>query len=514
MFTAKHLFVLLVFLQALLFVPAIHAQPSDTTFTGVSGNLHERLSKMNLGKFNQGKMLLQFYEEDQLAWFSSFADTNRRNSLTSLISNADLYALNPASYHLSFLSNKKDLKNSVDSITAEFLYTDAALSFMHDLAYGGDYNFVQYNAIKYHPNNLDLIAKLRTALNSKNFIANVTRVEPSGDKYNCLKQEYLRMLTLYKKPDFKDVLITSKDIKPSNVNLVIKLRQLGYLADNDTTSLGLQAAYKKFQQQYSLLVQPKINEFSLQLLNEPLAHKLEELTWNIRWYRWMNLMKNKRFIAINIPENRLAFFNNGEVKLDSKMVVGKTSTPTPTLISEIKNVIYYPYWNVPNSIATKEILPILKRRPGYLQTLKLDVLVNEKLVNGSAINWRSYSRSYFPFQLRQRPGCHNSLGRLKFHFENPYHVYIHDTNVKLAFLSKKRFLSHGCMRIEKPFELAVLLGVPSEKIDMSECLDDKKPEVIPLPKPVPVFVIYATIDVVEGQLQWFEDAYHKIRKLK
>src|SRR4051812_40269375 len=122
--------------------------------------------------------------------------------------------------------------------------------------------------------------------------------------------------------------------------------------------------------------------------------------------------------------------------------------------------------------------------------------------------------SYFPFLLRQKPGCDNSLGRLKFDFDNPYHVYIHDTNVKFAFLAKKRFLSHGCMRVEKPYELAVALGIPPEKIDMADCLENKKPEIIPLPNPVPVFVIYATINVVNGQLQWHEDAYHKIRKLK
>jgi murein L,D-transpeptidase YcbB/YkuD len=224
-------------------------------------------------------------------------------------------------------------------------------------------------------------------------------------------------------------------------------------------------------------------------------------------------MKDKQFVAINIPANRLAFFDSSQVKLESKMVVGKTSTPTPTLISEIKNVIYYPYWNIPFSIATKEILPILKKRPGYLQVLKLEVLKNGTVINSGGINWRSYSSSYFPFQLRQTPGCHNSLGRLKFEFDNPFHVYIHDTNVKLAFLSNKRFLSHGCMRVEKPLELAVALGVPPEKIDMTDCIENKKPEIIPLPKPVPVFVIYATINVVNGELQWFEDAYHKIRNL-
>jgi murein L,D-transpeptidase YcbB/YkuD len=472
------------------------------------------VGKIDINNLRQGKLVQQFYSENKVVWHSTISDSIKRNKLANLITNADWYALNPDCYHEKFLTARKVLKNIEDTVNAELIYTDAALSFMHDLAYGGDYNFVQYNAIKYHPDNLDLISALRTALTSIDLIENITKVEPSNDKYNALKQEYVRMLGMYKEQDLKDVTVTSKQVVASNLNLVIKLRQLGYLANTDTTDQNLKAAFKKFQQQYSLLVQPSMTESSLAILNETISHKLEALIWNLAWYRWLNLMKDKQFIAINIPANHLTFFDKSSVKLESRMVVGKTSTPTPTLISEIKNVIYYPYWNIPRSIATKEILPILKRAPGYLQELKLEVLLNGNVINGSGINWHSYSVSNFPFQLRQKPGCQNALGRLKFDFDNPYHVYIHDTNVKFAFLAKKRFLSHGCMRIEKPFELAVALGVPPEKIDMTDCLENKKPEIIALPKAVPVFVIYATIYVQNGQLQWYEDAYHKIRKLK
>lgn len=514
MLTARNLMIWLIVITAVLPWGNMVAQVRASNYISYNPASTDLISKIDISTLRQGKLVQQFYRENKLVWHTSNSDSAKRNNLANLITNADWYALNPDCYHQKFLTGRIILKNIEDTVNAELIYTDAALSFMHDLAYGGDYNFVQYNAIKYHPDNLDLISALRTALSSKNFVEDITKVEPSNDKYNPVKQEYVRMLGTYKDKGFKDVTVTGKQLTASNLNLAIKLRQLGYLANSDTTEQGLKAAFKKFQQQYSLLVQPSINEFSLAILNETIAHKLEHLTWNLAWYRWLNLMKDKQFVAINIPANNLTFFDKGSVKLESRMVVGKTSTPTPTLISEIKNVIYYPYWNIPYSIATKEILPILKRKPGYLQILKLEVLLNNNVINGSGINWHSYSSSNFPFQLRQKPGCHNALGRLKFDFENPYHVYIHDTNVKLAFFSKKRFLSHGCMRVEKPFELAVALGVPPEKIDMTECLENKKPEIIALPKPVPVFVIYATLDVQDGQLQWYEDAYHKIRKLK
>lgn len=253
-----------------------------------------------------------------------------------------------------------------------------------------------------------------------------------------------------------------------------------------------------------------IDPATLKVLNEPLKEKLDELKWNIRWYRWFNCMQNKSYVVVNIPANRLSYFEDGNEKLISKMVVGKISTPSPTLTSMIKQVIYYPYWNIPFDIAVREMLPALKRNPAYLDKLRIEVLVGGRALASSAeVNWQPYSGAHFPFALRQKPGCRNALGRLKFDFENPFSVYLHDTDAKNRFLAGRRFFSHGCMRVEKPYELALALGVPAEKIKMDSCLTDMKPQMIPLLKPVPVFVIYATIDVEDGEIRWFEDAYHK-----
>jgi L,D-transpeptidase YcbB len=461
---------------------------------------------------HQYKMLYAFYTQNSFSvkWFANVSDSINRNSLQYLLAHADIFALRPEDFHFAFISLKQNYKTTEDTFASEVMYTDAALSFMHDLAYGGDYQFVKYNGLKYHPDHLDLISTLNEAFNKPNFKSYLTFVEPRGDKFNCLKEEYLRLLMLLKSKDFDEIYVSNKEIKTSNINLVNKLRQLGYLDHSDTTEEGLKAGLEKLQRQNNLLVQNSINIYCLEVLNETIAHKLEELIWNIKWYRWLNGMKDKSFVVVNIPSNRLIYYENGTAKLESKMVVGKISTPTPTLTSEIKNVIYYPYWNVPHSITVNEMLPILKTFPGYLQKLKLQVLQNGRVV--SAVNWHAYSPSNFPFQLRQTPGCHNALGLLKFEFENPFHVYLHDTNAKFAFMANKRFFSHGCMRIEKPFELAVALGVDPKRIDMTKCLENKKPEVIQLPKAVPVFVTYATVDVIDGKLKWNEDAYNRIKK--
>jgi L,D-transpeptidase YcbB len=379
---------------------------------------------------------------------------------------------------------------------------------MHNLAFGGDAGFVKFNGINYHPDNIDLPAILADAFSKDNLKSNLTTVEPTSEEFTLLKKEYLRLLMISRENKFNEITVTSKDIKYTNNSLVNKLRQLAYLADEDTTQKAIQDALQSLQRHHKLLPQNVINSSCLEALNEPIAHKLEEMIWNIKWYRWLNGMKDKSHIVVNIPSNTLTYFEDGKNKVESRIVVGKLSTPTPTLTSEIKNVIYYPYWNVPHSIAVNEILPIVKRNPGYLKRSRIEALSNGNVVTG--INWHSYSASNFPFQLRQKTGCNNALGLLKFDFENPFHVYLHDTNVKIAFSANKRFFSHGCMRVEKPYELAVALGVPAKRINMKDCLQNKRPETIPLPQAIPVFVTYATIDVVDGQIYWYEDAYRRI----
>jgi murein L,D-transpeptidase YcbB/YkuD len=159
------------------------------------------------------------------------------------------------------------------------------------------------------------------------------------------------------------------------------------------------------------------------------------------------------------------------------------------------------------------MLPELKKNPYYLNGLKIEVLQNGKVVpQPEKIDWQSYSANNFPFELRQKPGCHNSLGLLKFDFPNPFSTYLHDTNNKTAFLAGRRFFSHGCFRVEEPGELAVALGIPADKINMDTCLTGKKPQIFELVNPVPVFIIYATVDVVNGELRWFEDAYKIVGK--
>jgi L,D-transpeptidase YcbB len=201
------------------------------------------------------------------------------------------------------------------------------------------------------------------------------------------------------------------------------------------------------------------------------------------------------------------------VLLEMKMVVGKKSTPTYTLTSTVNEVILYPYWHVPYSIAVKELLPVIKRNPGFINAGNYQVLNNRgQIMDSYAINWKALGSGNFPYLLRQSTGCDNALGLLKLNFYNPFGAYLHDTNSKNLFKMQKRFFSHGCMRMEKPMELGRLIlknnHIAIDTLEQKGCLRNHAPVIVHADEHMPVIIWYnpAGIDV-SGRLIFFEDVY-------
>lgn len=237
--------------------------------------------------------------------------------------------------------------------------------------------------------------------------------------------------------------------------------------------------------------------------------KIKSLKLSLAYYRWVQHFDFEKKILVNIPSATLITFEHNKETLNMKVVVGKPSTRTPRFAAYCNQVILYPYWHVPRSIAVNEILPKCKKNAATPGKMNLQVLNSKgQVVNPSKINWASYSSKNFPYTFRQTTGCGNALGVIKFNITNPFSVYLHDTNFKDAFQNKRRFLSHGCIRLEKPIELANF--ILTEKIDeafLTSCIRDQKPVVKTL-SPVTVFVVYmpATPDS-SGTVIYHDDVY-------
>jgi murein L,D-transpeptidase YcbB/YkuD len=186
---------------------------------------------------------------------------------------------------------------------------------------------------------------------------------------------------------------------------------------------------------------------------------------------------------------------------------------------EMKYIAFSPYWNITPSITANEILPAVKKNPGYLAKHNMEVVGGGKVINPGSIDWSKYSGRNFPYMIRQKPGPNNSLGRVKFLFPNNYNIYLHDTPAKSLFNEPKRAFSHGCIRVGEPKRLAeYLLRNDSDWTPdkIAKAMNSDKETMVKLKEPCPVFIAYFTAWVDrQGKLNFRDDIYgHDARLAK
>ncbi|MCF3107665.1 L,D-transpeptidase family protein [Niabella sp. CC-SYL272] len=239
--------------------------------------------------------------------------------------------------------------------------------------------------------------------------------------------------------------------------------------------------------------------------------KVASLAISLNNFRWFLHFRFQHFMVVNIAAASLCYFEQDSVKLTMRIVAGKPSTMTPRFVTYCNEVILYPYWNVPRSIAVNEILPFCRKNLVVLEVLRMQVIDSKgAVVDPKRLDWKRFTAKNFPYRFRQSTGCDNALGVIKFNLTSPYSVYLHDTNLKSAFKEAKRYLSHGCIRIEKPLELAN--EILDDKLDerfLNASIKGQQPVTKKVGKPVPVFVLYMTADdAANGTVNYFEDIYN------
>jgi murein L,D-transpeptidase YcbB/YkuD len=216
--------------------------------------------------------------------------------------------------------------------------------------------------------------------------------------------------------------------------------------------------------------------------------------------------------------------DDNEVKISSKVISGKPKTRTPLLTSAISSIITYPQWVPPPSIIQKEILPAVKKNPGYLAKKGFSLLDKDgNEVDPYTVDWSKYSKG-MPYKVVQGSGDANALGIIKFVFDNKYSVYLHDTNQRYLFSNAMRSLSHGCVRVQEWDKLAwYILGSDSSlaggrntvRIDsVKSWLRSKQKKTVSLRNKVPVFIRYITCEGVKGNVVFYDDVYGEDKFLR
>lgn len=275
---------------------------------------------------------------------------------------------------------------------------------------------------------------------------------------------------------------------------------------------ALVSAIKDFQTQHGLQADGVIGKQTLYWLNQSPYARAQLLAKNTLRQQIFTRTLPASYLMINIPAFELQFVEAGKVTLNSKVIVGKASRPTPLLSSHISSVVLNPQWRVPRTIVRRDILPHIRQDGHYLQDRGFDVYdYDGTRVEHSPQEWQELASSHFPYRLVQRPGAKNALGQYKFHFDNSFSVYLHGTSEPSLFKKTDRALSSGCIRVEKVEELARWFQthlVKDTRLWDKLALNTTQSQWFALSDTMPVYTVYWTAWLDDaGQIQYRNDIY-------
>ncbi|RMF38002.1 MAG: murein L,D-transpeptidase [Alphaproteobacteria bacterium] len=283
--------------------------------------------------------------------------------------------------------------------------------------------------------------------------------------------------------------------------------------DAEVYDATLEAAVKEFQTRSRLKPDGVVGPATLAALNASAADRYGQILVNLERIRWLHRDPEERHIFVNQADFSMEFMDRGRLVLDSRVIVGKRGHETPEFIDEMDHMIVNPSWHVPVSIATKEILPRLKKDPSYLARHNMQIVPRGRhpVPDGVTTDYSQYSVGNFPFSIRQRPSARNALGRVKFMFPNQFSVYLHDTPTKRLFERDVRAFSHGCVRVQRPFDLAYALlqgQVDDPEATFKAWLRSGRERRVDLKRTVKVYLTYRTVFVDRnGDIQYRADIY-------
>lgn len=275
-------------------------------------------------------------------------------------------------------------------------------------------------------------------------------------------------------------------------------------------------ALKKYQVDHGCNPDGVIGKNTVQILTETNLHKAQRISLAMEKQRRKSAYPTRN-IQINIPEYMLRMYNEDTLCAEHRIVVGKFENQTPELTSNLHSIVVYPYWNVPYSISSKEILPAAQRNANYFEKNDMILLQKGDTINPHKVNWKKIKENSFPYRVVQMPGYKNSLGILKFDFHNKFDVYFHDTPSKSLFNTISRTYSHGCMRTESPVDLAKVILELDENTITIDSLDTLIAHTginhpIRLKKRVPIFIEYNTVIVKDRAVFILRDIYMRDEK--
>ncbi len=463
----------------------------------------------------------------------AWSDASQAASLATSIAEADQQGLDPADYHLAAIRGllAQPVLSPEMFAQRELLLTDAFLTYARHLAEGRLHPQQLFPNWGLETDPIDGVGLLQQALATNKVAASLAELPPDSIDYRGLCRALARYRRIASHGGWSDVPAGPKlelGVRSQRVWLLrLRLMASGDLpADAKATEVfdsGLERAVRHFQRRLGLKVDGVVGARTLAALNVPLATRIGTIIINLERLRWLPRRFGPRYVRVNIPAFELTAVDRGEPVLQMRAIVGRSrpDNTTPVFTATIRGVALNPVWNIPKSIVDKEMLPRLRQDPGLLARMHILVLQGygdeARQVDPASIDWANVDADNFPYHLRRESGPDNDLGLLKFLAPNRYDVYLHDTPHKWLFDTSVRNFSHGCVRIEHPLSLAIfaLRGDPAwDETQLHEAVDGGKRQVIHLPDPLPLYLLYLTAWADDnGEVHFRNDIYKRDQKL-
>ncbi|MER9857176.1 MULTISPECIES: murein L,D-transpeptidase [unclassified Mesorhizobium] len=516
------------------------ATPQDAAFVPSATGAAFRDAVASLGDYELlaepdiAKALIAYYSANpDFIWISGTSLNSRAQDAVRVLGEASSYGLTPADYTVEVPAagaSSSDANTQLKELVRfEMALSARVLRYAHDAQNGRvDPNrMTGYYDFPAKP--LDLQGVLRTLAHTQQVRTYLESRHPQNAEYQALRVELESLQASAENEVVVDpkLLLKPGETSPELPKLLTLIARnlddemggaygeiLSRLATGEVYDPELVPVIKAVQQKAGMKGDGVIGPRTVATLaGTSKADKLLKVEVALEELRWLPSDLGSPRVFINQPAFTASYIDNGEEKLKTRVVVGRTTNQTSFFYDQIKQVDFHPYWGVPQSIIVNEMLPRLRNDPGYLDRAGYEVTDSRgKRIPSSAVNWGAYG-SNIPYSVRQQPSEANALGELKILFPNKHAIYMHDTPQKSFFQRDMRALSHGCVRLQDPRGMAAaVLGTSvdyiAEKLKHGHATEN-------VTRTIPVYVAYFTAwPDLSGKVEYFGDVYDRDSRLK
>lgn len=529
------------FLLILLFLLFFNYVAADTTDNQVSAAIKNLIvTDPNTNKSHcdhnlhcQSNLTASFYKNNnnQTLWSYNGHVLPQTKNMLDLLKNATTEGLEPNDYHLQELNHIYTLINNSETddelsknvAIFDITLTDGVFLYLSDLANGHTDYKKYYTNWSYKSRDINIYNVLLNYLQTNDVDALLQSVLPTTRLYFNLRDELSTYQKIAANGGFP-VISSGVDLKVGVKGYRIKELQKRLLLSGELKESNIKArvfdnnlknAVVIFQKNNGIKVTGVVDKHTLNILNISINNRIRTISRNLDRLRMMQLNTNSETILVNIPNYNLTLWNNESGLFSMMAIVGDSKHQSCVLNSQVTYLEINPYWNIPRSIAVKELLPKIIKNPKYLLDKNIDTFLiesnNHLQIDPRIVEWRSVDTKHFNYFFRQNPGKDNALGHIKFIFPNNCGIYLHDTDEPNLFDKKKRALSHGCIRISEPIDLATYLLQNKKNWGESaieSAIESGNRRVVTLTNPENIAIVYLTSWVNEsGILQFRPDIY-------